>query len=66
MTLDIDEHGFIRLPISKPRCRSTEGTDHGHEGLPSHACAYLSDLYEDLTTQCTCCDKCQQACADEL
>ena len=34
--------------------------------LPLHSCPYQSDLNNDPTSCCHCCDDCQACCADEL
>jgi len=33
---------------------------------PMHACPYKSDMDNDSTTKCNCCDDCQYNCAQEV
>ena len=37
-----------------------------HEKLEPHLCPYQQDVNKDSTTLCTCCERCQQTCADDI
>jgi hypothetical protein len=38
----------------------------GHPGQPPHLCPYQHDVNDDDEYQCTCCDNCEQDCADDI
>ncbi len=40
--------------------------EQGHEQIAAHPCPFLADVEEDSATLCTCCEDCQEDCADEV
>jgi hypothetical protein len=41
------------------------GCGHDEEQEP-HVCPYASEINNDDETLCTCCEKCEQQCADDI
>ena len=38
----------------------------GNEGKPLHMCCYDSDIHNDHSDKCTCCNECEHNCAMEI
>lgn len=37
----------------------------GNKATAPHPCPYMSDVHNDNETLCTCCEECEQECAND-
>ncbi len=54
---------WMRTEGEMEKCQSCK-TGEGTEEL--HSCPYNSDIYEDDSECCNCCEDCVQECADDI